>query len=91
MHVFPGMKQKDKLKPHKFWHKHYNKDFVKLLNTYKDSISLLAAAHIHSHEFRNPSSYHYSDLHVPLMITPSVSPIFGNNPMYQTYELQFPQ
>ena len=49
----------------------------------------MTAGHIHSHEFRNAKTEYYPDLDIPLMITPSVTPVFKNNPMYQTYEIAF--
>lgn len=48
---------------------------------------MLLGAHIHKFEFRSPGDSRYPDLHIPFMITSSVTPIYGNNPSYQTFVL----
>ena len=86
MHVFPGMEQYATPEPSDFWHtssKHPNvQHFVSIINKYRNTISLMSAAHIHNFEFRNTKDSLYPNMHVPLMITPSITPIFMNNPMY---------
>ena len=76
MHVFPGMEDFNSPEAKEYWHPDFVSIFVTIINTYKNSISLMAAGHIHAHEFRTPSSYLHKDLHIPIMVTPSVTPIF---------------
>ena len=48
---------------------------------------MVLGAHIHKFEFRSPGDSRHPDLHVPFMITSAVTPIYGNNPSYQTFVL----
>jgi len=48
---------------------------------------MVLGAHIHKFEFRSPGDASHPDLHVPFMITSAVTPIYGNNPSYQTFVL----
>ncbi len=91
MHIPPGMDAYDSSqaqcqKPVTFWQTKYSTEFSALMNTYSDVVQLAFAGHIHMDDFRvsvaGPPS-------LPLRITPSVSPIFKNNPAFSvmTYDL----
>lgn len=45
------------------------------------------AAHIHQADVRAPFSANFPDLNLPMFLTPSVSPIFMNNPGYSVIDL----
>jgi hypothetical protein len=44
-------------------------------------------AHVHFADIRVPTSKNYKDVSHLIFSTPSVSPIFGNNPGYSFFEL----
>ena len=49
---------------------------------------MLLGAHIHEADIRAPYSQTYPDLKVVHYATPSISPIFGNNPGYSVMEIE---
>lgn len=63
------------------WKKKYNEEFLKIINEYSGIINVNLAGHFHRDDFRiffnegNPVSY--------IHLTPSISPVYGNNPAYQ--------
>jgi sphingomyelin phosphodiesterase acid-like 3 len=91
MHIPPGMDAYESShgqcqNPVPFWQDKYQTRFSALMNTYSNVVQLAFAGHIHMDDFRvtaaDPSL-------LPLRITPSVSPIFRNNPAFSvmTYDL----
>ena len=44
----------------------------------------MTAAHIHRLEYRRATSTKYPDLAVPMIASPSISPVYDNNPAYTT-------
>ena len=66
------------------WKEKYNTEFLNIVKEYSDIINLGFAGHFHRDDFRiiydndKPVSY--------IHITPSVSPIYDNNPSYQIFE-----
>ncbi|HMS34651.1 MAG TPA: metallophosphoesterase [Ignavibacteria bacterium] len=66
------------------WKEKYNKEFLNIVKEYSETILAQFAGHFHRDDFRiiydkeRPVSY--------IHITPSVSPIYGNNPSYQIIE-----
>jgi len=64
------------------WDQQYNSEFIKIVYEYSSIINSNFAGHFHRDDFRIfknniPISY--------IHITPSISPIYGNNPAYQTF------
>jgi sphingomyelin phosphodiesterase acid-like 3 len=63
------------------WKSKYNDEFTKIITEYAQVININLAGHFHRDDFRifynegNPVSY--------IHLTPSISPIYGNNPAYQ--------
>lgn len=63
------------------WKKKYNEEFLKIIIEYYSVINVNLAGHFHRDDFRifyneeNPVSY--------IHLTPSISPVYGNNPAYQ--------
>ncbi len=89
MHIPPGMDAYSSAHgqckaPVLFWQGKYSTEFGTLMSTYSDVVQLALAGHVHMDDFRvvAPAS-------LPLRITPSVSPIFKNDPAFSviTYSL----
>ena len=96
MHIPPGMDAYSSSHgqcqvPVPFWQAKYSAEFSALMSTYSDVVQLAFAGHIHMDDFRVVAA----GLHslgadsLPLRITPSVSPIFKNDPAFSvmTYSL----
>jgi sphingomyelin phosphodiesterase acid-like 3 len=91
MHIPPGMDAYNSSHsqcqtPVQFWRTGYLTEFNSLMSTYSDVVRLAFAGHIHRDDFRVSSAYPPS---LPLRITPSVSPIYDNDPGFSvmTYNL----
>ena len=91
MHIPPGMDAYNSSHgqcetPVVFWQARYLTQFNTLMSTYSDVVQLALAGHIHRDDFRVSTAYPPS---LPLRITPSVSPIYDNNPGFSvmTYSL----
>ncbi|MDQ3021556.1 MAG: metallophosphoesterase [Bacteroidota bacterium] len=62
------------------WKKKYNEEFLKIINEYWMIINAGFAGHFHRDDFRI-----FYDEGIPISyihITPSISPVYGNNPAY---------
>jgi len=68
-----------------FWHDQYTTRFVEITEKYVDKIQLVTGAHIHRAEFRAPIDD--SGIRIPYLITPSISPVYLNNPSYTLLNL----
>jgi sphingomyelin phosphodiesterase acid-like 3 len=83
MHIPPGMNAYsssqggDCMNAVAFWQDKYATQFSALMNTYSDVVRLTFAGHTHMDDFQVSPGVTPS---LPLKITPSVSPIFKNNP-----------
>jgi sphingomyelin phosphodiesterase acid-like 3 len=65
-----------------FWQAGYLESFLTLLDQYRDTIAFTLAGHTHTDEFRLAADG--GTARSPfLVVTPAVSPIFGNNPGLQ--------
>ncbi len=91
MHIPPGMDAYDSAHgrcqaPTSFWKMQYSTRFGALMSTYADVVQMGFAGHIHMDDFRVSATEPAS---LPLRITPSVSPIFKNDPAFSvmTYSL----
>ena len=76
---------------HEFWHSDITREFETLLNQYSNTIVDILAGHIHMDTFQLISVKQGG--RIPVIVTPSISPIFGNNPgfkllSYNTHTLQ---
>jgi sphingomyelin phosphodiesterase acid-like 3 len=90
MHIPPGMDAYDSSQgqcqnPLPFWQDKYQTRFNALMSAYSTVVQLAFAGHIHMDDFRVTNA---SPPRLPLRITPSVSPIFKNNPAFSvmTYD-----
>jgi sphingomyelin phosphodiesterase acid-like 3 len=91
MHIPPGMDAYDSAHgqcgtPLPFWQDKYQTRFNALMSAYSNVVQMAFAGHIHMDDFRVTNS---RPPQLPLRITPSVSPIFKNNPAFSvmTYNL----
>lgn len=66
-----------------FWQSDYSKTFNELLHQYAGTIKAILPGHIHMDSFQVVGTQHNSE--VPVSFTPSISPIFGNNPGFKVY------
>ncbi len=66
------------------WHSEYNERFLSIVEEYADVITMVYAGHTHMDEFRIMEGT--NNVQIPVWVTPSVSPIFHNNPGYRVLE-----
>ena len=87
MHCFPGLFYfKGEIEA--FWRDEYVSAFTEVLGNYHSKILLLLGAHTHFGDLHSPVRP-FSPNHGPLLlISPSVSPIFENNPGYSILDLE---
>ena len=57
------------------------------MDEFQGKIELIAGAHVHRAEFKDPIYEKYPDLNLPNIATLSISPIFMNNPGFTTLEI----
>ena len=62
------------------WHEFYSNVFKQLLVTYQEKIAYVFCGHLHGGFFR------YID-GISIILNPSISPLFGNNPGFRHYDL----
>jgi hypothetical protein len=70
-----------------FWKETFKTEFLRIISAYQSKIIMVLGAHIHQADIRAPYSATYPDLSLPMFLTPSVSPIFLNNPGYSILDL----
>ena len=64
-------------------------EFADILHRHSEKIMLLMGGHIHLSDFRAPQIYPgVLDKRVLLLVTPSISPIFNNNPAYSILDIE---
>jgi sphingomyelin phosphodiesterase acid-like 3 len=62
------------------WQPGYTKNFLVLLDQYRDTIVSMLAGHTHMDYFRLGPNGETGPSSTFLLVTPGISPIFGNNP-----------
>jgi sphingomyelin phosphodiesterase acid-like 3 len=75
MSLFGGVKE--------FWRSEYSSAFDKELRSFPDTVRAILPGHIHMDSFQVVGLNDLSDM--PVSFTPSISPIFGNNPGFKLY------
>jgi predicted Fe-Mo cluster-binding NifX family protein len=89
-HIPPGLDVYDSvesggtcpsLPPKTFWKDEYEQKYLKITATHRKTIAGSFAGHTHQDEFRIASG---NFIH----ITPSVSPVFGNNPAFEIVDVE---
>ena len=87
MHVFPGLNYFNHVEP--LWLLKWQDKFLSILDTYGEQVIMIQAAHVHSIQLKNPLDQKFTSKHrIPIIITPSITPTFSNNPGYVTYSLE---
>jgi hypothetical protein len=93
MHVFPGMFYYFEKVEH-FWKEEYITYFNDITANHSEQILLIIGAHIHFADVRAPfrpslanETTKHPEMKSVLLICPSVSPIFLNNPGYSVLDL----
>jgi sphingomyelin phosphodiesterase acid-like 3 len=64
-----------------FWLDRYFSQFLELMQSYGDTVQIALAGHTHMDDFRVLGTSGITSS-VAIRITPSISPIFGNNPAF---------
>ena len=85
MHIPPGLFSFQTLDD--FWQDTYKQQFLTLLTTYQSKIVAVLGAHIHQADIRAPMSTLHPGFTLPMVLTPSASPIFMNNPGYSMIDV----
>lgn len=62
-----------------FWQTGFNKQFLSLLQSYSRTITGILPAHTHRDAFQVIANNTYTNF-IPVSLTPSISPVYGNNP-----------
>jgi sphingomyelin phosphodiesterase acid-like 3 len=70
----------------KFWARSYRKEFDRMLRQNPDLVTSVLAAHIHRDIFQFIRLGSFT--RIPVIITPSISPLFGNNPGFKEFTYQ---
>ena len=70
------------------WHEAYHERFLALVDEYRDNLSIIYAGHTHMDEYRLTGSEDGDFPGVAVLVNPSVSPLFGNNPGYRIAQAQ---
>jgi sphingomyelin phosphodiesterase acid-like 3 len=66
-----------------FWHADYSAAFENEMRQFASTVKIILPGHIHMDNFQIMSST--EKLAVPVSFTPSISPIYGNNPAFKIY------
>ena len=67
-----------------FWQDRFLQQYLSMIDQYADVVSAQLFGHLHSDEFR-VLPFHSSDA-PPLLITSSITPVFGGNPSFRVVE-----
>lgn len=80
MHIPPGVDASSTLLTHRllvvpYWQAYASRAFIRILTRYASRASFVLAGHMHRDDFRSFGG-------VPMLIAPSVSPVYDNNPSF---------
>lgn len=59
-----------------------------MIHPHQENVILGTGAHLHRAEFRDARSALNAEFSLPLLITPSISPNYNNNPSFTTMEIR---
>lgn len=87
----PADDMSDGGKPQTFFEKNYTTLFRDLMITHKNKILLVQGAHTHFGDVRSEwgtptGMWDAGDADYALLSTPAISPVFGNNPGFTTFD-----
>ena len=89
MHVFPGLNYYNTyFYDEQFWYANYTERFITIMQRFQSDIIFGNGAHIHRAEFRDSVSSTHHNFSLPFLVTPSVSPVYMNNPGYTTLSIK---
>ena len=84
MHIPPGLnyfKEDGKASPVEvFWKEEFLKAYLQIIKKYQGDILINLGSHIHRASIKAPVSQYMNDLELVMLLTPSISPIYKNNP-----------
>ena len=89
MHIFPGLFYMDQ-KTDEFWYRDPLVQFNQILANNSEKVLFVIGAHIHFADVRAPMmdpGNNYIDPKTVFLISPSISPVFRNNPGYSVIDL----
>ena len=89
MHIFPGLNYFNGVQ--RFWKKRFTQRFLTIMDEYRSDIIICLGSHIHRMGFKSPWSVNYQnsgDDDLKLMVTPSISPVYRNNPGYTVMQIK---
>jgi hypothetical protein len=75
MHIPPGVFYVDGVGLDVFWNQTVLNSFMEFLARRQDRIIAIIAAHVHTFEIRAPLSTVFPNVSVPLLMSPSISPL----------------
>ena len=84
MHIFPGVIYAGHFED--TWHANFTKTFLEILEEF-DSVELITGGHIHRSEVRMSKSKLYPKVGIPLVVTPTLTPIYFNNPSFTVKDM----
>ena len=95
MHIFPGLNYFRRIKDgnevdpiQEFWYQNYTQNYLQICKDFEDDILLNLGSHIHKVALKAPVSHLVPRLKLTVFASPSVSPIYLNNPGYSFIELE---
>lgn len=92
MHIPPGLNyfpQEDDSDPVQvFWKDEFLKAYLQIIKKYQDDILINLGSHIHRASIKAPISQYMNDLDLVLLLTPSISPIYNNNPGFTVMRIE---
>lgn len=89
MHIFPGLNYFKGVQ--RFWKKKFTQRYLEIVDEYRQDIIICLGSHIHRMALKSPWSVNFQnsgDDDLKLMVTPSVSPVYSNNPGFTVLHIE---
>ena len=91
MHIFPGLnyfKKDVSSNPiQEFWMANYTQRYLDIIYKHQDKIIYNIGSHVHRVALKAPMSSNHTDINLKIYASPSISPVYDNNPGYSFIEL----
>ena len=71
-----------------FWHKELQNKYLAIIKQFQAQIIIQLGSHIHIAGVKAPLSQEALDLNLVIFSSPSISPLFDNNPAYTIVRLE---
>jgi len=94
MHIYPGLNyyvhqsHPDRNPVQTFWHPNITKTYLQTVKQYEDDILFNLASHIHRGKILAPVSQEVPNMNLRLLVSPSISPVYFNNPAFSRLWLE---